>query len=176
MKAWKVNDIHDDFYSEVVFAETRGKAKSIAQCTDICEDSLYTDIRVIRVPELDKEYRGHDVMDWYDDEDKLALIQNGWHCDEVWPDECINCVGKMCCDTYTDYLFENNIKVSDIKYHNRRDNLIPYIDLMFGENREQIIKEIIIGPKCKARKSDIETFLAQNGIFCPIKKSDGTYR
>ena len=71
---------------------------------------------------------------------------------------------------------DNNIKVSDIKYHNRRDNLIPYIDLMFGENREQIIKEIIIGPKCKARKSDIETFLAQNGIFCPIKKSDGTYR
>lgn len=71
---------------------------------------------------------------------------------------------------------ENNIKVSDIKYHNRRDNLIPYIDLMFGENREQIIKEIIIGPKCKARKSDIEIFLAQNGIFCPVKKSDGTYR
>lgn len=71
---------------------------------------------------------------------------------------------------------ENNIKVSDIKYCNRRDNLIPYIDLMFGGNNGQIIKEIIIGPKCKARISDVETFLAQNGISCPVKKSDGTYR
>lgn len=71
---------------------------------------------------------------------------------------------------------ENNIKISDIKYHNRRNDLIPHIDLIFDESKEQIIKEVIIGPKCKASKSDIEAFLAKNGIFCSVKKSDGTYR
>lgn len=71
---------------------------------------------------------------------------------------------------------ENNVEISDINYHNRRNDLIPHIDLKFGNGKQQIIKEVVIGPKCKVRISDIETFLAQNGIHCSVRKSDGTYR
>ena len=39
-----------------------------------------------------------------------------------------------------------------------------------------MIKEIVIGPKCNVRENDIKTYLASNGIECPVIKSNGTYR
>lgn len=109
MKAWKAEDKRDGFYSTVVFAETRGQAKSAAKATDCCEDADWTDIRVTRAPELDGEYRGHTEMEWYDDQDRIALIKNGWHCEEVWLDECETCVGRDECETYKDYLADMEI-------------------------------------------------------------------
>ena len=104
MKAWRVKDARDMVYSEVVFAETRSKAKVLAQSTDVCADADWVDIRVWRVPELDAEYRGRWVMDWYDDQDRLALTKLGWRCEEVWLDDCETCVGRDVCETYREYL------------------------------------------------------------------------
>ena len=43
MKAWLVRE-KDEFCATVVFAETRGKARSTALATDCCEDSCFCDI------------------------------------------------------------------------------------------------------------------------------------
>jgi len=48
MEARIVYDKYEPFYKGVVFAETRGKAKSLAHCLDVCIDSPYCDIRAMR--------------------------------------------------------------------------------------------------------------------------------
>lgn len=98
MKAYVIHDLkgYAD-YSTVVFAETSGKAKAIAITTDAFNDYDYTEISARRVPKLDKYYRGLDEMDWYDDEDRIALVKDGhFHCFET--DECKNCPAKQYCD------------------------------------------------------------------------------
>lgn len=55
MKAWIVR-IKEEFCASVVFAETRGKAKSIALSTDTCCDADFCDIEVRRCPSIDKYY------------------------------------------------------------------------------------------------------------------------
>lgn len=40
MKAWIVRDKNDCCGAEVVFAETRGKARSLALCTDCCDSAV----------------------------------------------------------------------------------------------------------------------------------------
>ena len=100
MKAYSVRD-KDSFYSAVVFAESVGKAKAIAIHTDACEDSYYTDIRAIRIPALDKYYCGKTEMDWYDDNDRIALVKEvGFSCSpEYWePEDCERCPAKQYCD------------------------------------------------------------------------------
>lgn len=69
MKAWKVEDVV--FYERgctVVFAETRGKAHALALSTNCCEDTEWNDVRVTRIPAMDKHYRGKWDQDWKDDE------------------------------------------------------------------------------------------------------------
>lgn len=68
------------------------------------------------------------------------------------------------------------VTLSDIGYHMRQDDMIPHIDLKFEKCVESMIKEIVIGPKCNVRENDIKTYLASNGIECPVIKSNGTYR
>ena len=105
MKAYSVRD-KDSFYSAVVFAESVGKAKAIAIHTDACEDSYYTDIRAIRIPALDKYYCGKTEMDWYDDNDRIALVKDGkFHCFEV--EECKSCPAKQYCDYCEEYEVES---------------------------------------------------------------------
>lgn len=70
----------------------------------------------------------------------------------------------------------NNIEVSNIEFYSRKNDFIPYITLNFDKIKAELIKEVIIGPKCKARQNDIKIFLNQNGIDCEVKKSEGTYR
>lgn len=53
-------------FATVVFAETPGKARQLAQSTDACEDLDFIDIRAIRAPALDECYRGWDEMNWYE--------------------------------------------------------------------------------------------------------------
>ena len=97
MKAYNVRD-KNSFYSTVVFAESSSKAKVIAMHTDACEDVPYIDIRAKRMPMLDKYYRGKKEMDWYDDDDRIALVKDGkFHCfGESY--ECKNCPAKEYCD------------------------------------------------------------------------------
>ena len=56
MKAWLVRET-DGECSTVIFAETRGKARSMALATDCCEDAKFTDIEVYRQPQIDKYYK-----------------------------------------------------------------------------------------------------------------------
>lgn len=97
MKAWRAYDVEScGSYSTVVFAETASKAKAVAMSSDCFEDALYTDIRVNRLKEMDSHYRGNNEMEWYNDEDRKALVHIGWSCEEPsW--ECDTCIAKDEC-------------------------------------------------------------------------------
>lgn len=88
----------------VVFAETRGKAKRILMDTDVMEFYDFTEIRPRREKELDKEYRGRQEMDWYDKDDRIALVKKGWTCttDSIDPEECQECPAKEWCGEWED--------------------------------------------------------------------------
>lgn len=103
MKAWKVSE-KDECYSTVVFAETRGKARALARYTDTCEDCDFCDIRVYRVPKIDKYYKdGKIEMDWYISQDRIALVKElGFSCLDIDITECENCPAKEYCDSYKD--------------------------------------------------------------------------
>lgn len=106
-KAWYVCDKWED-YATVVFAETRGKAHELATHTDCCEDSAWVDIIVRRFPEMDSMYRGSWEMDWDNQEDRLALVKHGWHCDTDFIDdrECAECTAKEYCQTYRRHFYD----------------------------------------------------------------------
>lgn len=104
MKAYSVTDDQEYAYSTVVFAETRGQARMIAQHTDACEDVEFTHIRALRVPQLDKYYRGISEMDWKNDEDRIAMVRDAnYSCSyEIWDEhlDCDNCPATQWCERY----------------------------------------------------------------------------
>lgn len=105
MKAWKVSTKYGD-YATVVFAETRGKAKSIALYTDACCDANFCDIVVCRMKAMDKYYKdGKTEMDWENPDDRFILVKEfGWYCvDSVIP-LCEKCSAKDYCCGYQDFL------------------------------------------------------------------------
>lgn len=100
MKAWLVRE-KNSFYVTVVFAETRGKARSRALSTESLEYANFCDIDVHREPQLDKYYKeGKTEMDWCDDNDRIALVKEaGFRCDyENTDDLCEYCPAKQYCD------------------------------------------------------------------------------
>lgn len=107
MKAWLVR-VEDGDCATVVFAETRGKARALAQCTDACEDADFIDIEVRRVPQLDNYDTGSKIeMDWYNPQDRLALVKEcGFQCVDMEWDECKTCSAKEYCDLYQDAVIE----------------------------------------------------------------------
>lgn len=110
MKAWLVRE-RNEFLATVVFAETRGKAKSTALTTDACCDCNFCDIEVHRVHNMDKYYKPSKTeMDWYDPLDRLALVKEcGFTCDYDCrsENECRDCSARELCD---DYLSEEDYK------------------------------------------------------------------
>ncbi len=81
--------------------------------------------------------------------------------------------------------FQNNRNVDDfifksIDYFYRDNQLVPYCDLDFSKIINQnIIKEIVIGPKCGFSIDDVYYFLFINGFdanLINIRKSAATYR
>jgi len=105
VKAWKVTE-KDEFYSTVVFAETRGKAKSLALNTGCCGDVPFIDIEVSRFPGADKMYNGRYEMDWDNQDDRLFLVkENGWRCEYPEFEDCKKCIAKDYCDKY-EYLVD----------------------------------------------------------------------
>lgn len=109
MKAWLVRK-KDEFCATVVFAETRGKAKSVATHTDACDYAEFCDIEVRRQPQLDKYYvDGKIEMDWDNPKDRIALVSEGGFCCDVYDldrEECEVCPASKYCDNYQDYLTE----------------------------------------------------------------------
>lgn len=102
MKAYIVSDRTDPLFSTVVFAETAGKARAIARNTDACEDLDFIDIRAVRAPSLDSCYKGKLEMDWYDDEDRIAMVKLAdFECSsEYYDPECEPCPAKEWCGRY----------------------------------------------------------------------------
>ena len=108
MKAWRVEDIASyEGGCTVVFAETRGKAHQLALDTDCCENAEWNDVRVTRLPEIDKYYEpGKKEMDWYNAEDRVALVKEcGWYClDTNGREDCETCPAAEWCDDYHDWV------------------------------------------------------------------------
>ena len=104
MKAWIVDDPIEAATAAVVFAETRGQAKVLAQSTDACEDMEFKDIRAVRAPKLDRFYRGKKEMDWRDPDDRIAMVKyGGFHCSsevDIGKEKCDACPAHEWCDRY----------------------------------------------------------------------------
>lgn len=109
MKAWIARGGIEP-YATVVFAETRGKARSLATHTEACEDVSFLDIEVRRCEAADKYYQdGKWEMDWYKKEDRIALVRDcGFQCaiDTFEPEECQHCPASQWCDLHQDYIRE----------------------------------------------------------------------
>lgn len=100
MKAWQANSEYSEG-SVVVFAETAGKAKQIALKTDELSDEQYTDIRVNRLPKIDRFYKeGKAIVDWYEDKDiRLELVKEyNWGCLEPLVECCEACQAEKYCN------------------------------------------------------------------------------
>ena len=110
MKAWLVNE-KDEFGAEIVFAETRGKARALALSTDCCEDAKFTDIEVRRMRYADKYYKeGKWHLDWENPKDRIILVRKfDFHCDIDYFDlaDCDVCSAREYCD-----LFKEKIRQS----------------------------------------------------------------
>jgi len=98
MKAWMFQN--DEGYAYVVFAETRGKARTYIQNMDYAPLYTFIEIDVRRFPEADKFYDGEIFeMDWNNPVHRLFLIQHGWHCIDYHSiDDCRECVGCDICE------------------------------------------------------------------------------
>ena len=107
MKAWLVSR-NDEWCSTVVFAETRGKAKSYVLGTENFEDVDYCELEVCRVKKMDKYYvEGKNEMDWFNSKDRIALVSEcGFQCEYVEPYMCQDCPAKDICEDYQEYLTE----------------------------------------------------------------------
>lgn len=82
----------------------------------------------------------------------------------------------------------DNIIFSKIKYRAANNKLIPYIEMNFEKVKQNIIKEIFIGPKSEVEVEDIVNLLIYYGYYdeigreynfhtlVDIQRSDTTYR
>jgi len=103
MKAYVIHDLKDYAdCSTVVFAETSGKAKAIAICTEAFEGCEFTEISARRVPALDKHYRGKKEMDWFDPDDRVAMVKEAnFTCSyefDIKDMRCESCPAKQWCE------------------------------------------------------------------------------
>ncbi len=101
MKAYKAWDYKADDYSTVVFANTAKEAKKIAFHTETLENAEFPDVRVRRFPDMDNHDRGRDEIDWYDPEDRNALVALGWACSDT-SYECDTCECRKICRYFED--------------------------------------------------------------------------
>ena len=109
MKAWIVTQ-KDEFGALVIFAETRGKARSIAIRCDEFDSCEFCDIDVRRVPDMDKYWKpGSVIMDWELPSDRIALVKEcGFRCSLEYVDweDCRECCASAFCDLYNDHISE----------------------------------------------------------------------
>ena len=110
-KAWLVRE-KGEFCATVIFAETRGKARSLAKFTDGCMEADFINIEVRRMKDADKYYTpGKFELSWDIPEERIALVKDcGFTCD---PDarcaeECADCPAKEFCDDYLEMEGDGN--------------------------------------------------------------------
>ena len=99
-KAWICSNNYGA--TEIVFADTKRRAKSYLKFTASFEDYRHIDIYPERAKVLD--YLDHEegyVMDWYKDEDRIALVKHIYSgCLPDIKDECKSCCAKEWCMRY----------------------------------------------------------------------------
>ena len=105
MKAYEVSDRNCDVgCAFIVFAETRGKAISSVDDDDVFGDYSFIEMRAIRKPSLDKYYNGRKQMDWYDMDDRVAMVRDGnFRCSDEYDvplEECEACPAHEWCEQY----------------------------------------------------------------------------
>lgn len=100
-KAWICRD-EEWCRSEVVFADTRGKAKSYFKAMETFDYFEFCELRPRRLKKLD--YLNHPdgyVMDWLKDEDRLPMVRDAdFYCNEIDRDDCKECCAKEWCSKY----------------------------------------------------------------------------
>ena len=113
-KAWECYD-EDNYYVEVVFADTRGKAKSYLKDMDAFDnmDTFawfdFCELRPSRAKSLDYlNYPDGYVMNWFKDEDRIAMVRHlGVKCDDAYREDCEVCCAKEWCSKYEEYQEED---------------------------------------------------------------------
>ena len=100
-KAWECYD-EDNYYVEVVFADTRGKAKSYLKDMDAFDNMDFCDLRPHRVKSLDYlNYPDGYVMDFWKNEDRIAMTRHlGIRCEDAYREDCEICCAKEWCSEY----------------------------------------------------------------------------
>ena len=87
---------------EIVFADTRGKARMYLKELDTFDNYRYIDINPRRKKALD--YLDHEngyVMDWNKEEERIAMVKDiGFYCSFPDKKECNECCAKEWCDVY----------------------------------------------------------------------------
>ena len=128
MKAWIVRE-YDVEACEVVFAETRGKAKTIALDVGTFDDADFCALEGHRVPEIDKYYTdGKRYMNWGNQKDRLALVKEcGFSCvDDCFGEFCEDCLSKDYCDRYDEFCARFDVYIEEtetkLKENNKNDN------------------------------------------------------
>jgi hypothetical protein len=109
MKAWLVYT-EDEPYSEIVFAETRGKARQLALSTDAFCDAEFIEIKVHRIKSADEYYEeGKWHLDWENPQDRIILVKEySWYCADDYFDfvDCKTCPANKYCEKYKDFIRE----------------------------------------------------------------------
>ena len=87
---------------EVVFADTRGKAKSYFMALETFDAYRYCELRPYRQKKLDHLHRPNGyVMDWCKDEDRLPMVRDaGFSCIDVDREDCKECCARKWCEVY----------------------------------------------------------------------------
>ena len=104
-KAWMCANNYGTI--EIVFADTKRRAKSYLKFTDSFEDYRHIDIYPERAKVLD--YLDHNdgyIMNWHKDEDRIALVKHIYSgCLPPIEEDCELCCAKEWCGKYKE---ENN--------------------------------------------------------------------
>jgi len=87
MKAWGCSD---DECGVIVFAATRGKARTLAHQASGCFDCAeWTEISVTRIPALDGRRDAEYIADWY--VDQRMYYESGWYSEGQDNPQCTTC-------------------------------------------------------------------------------------
>ena len=100
-KAWICHN-EESCIAEVVFADTRGKAKSYFKNLETFDYYTYCELRPRRKNSLDylDKPEGY-VMNWNNQEDRIALVKElGWYCEDPTIEECKKCLAKEYCEEW----------------------------------------------------------------------------
>ena len=103
-KAWGCYE-EESGVVEVVFADTRGKAKSYFKDMETFDYYNFCQLRPYRVKKLDHlNHPDGYVMDWCMDEDRLPMVRDAdFSCIDIDIEDCNECCAKQWCSKYEEY-------------------------------------------------------------------------